>query len=158
MIQIDKECYFEALCDKFPCNDDSISDEEYFGALYLAIDKTCEDYANMIEIDWDMFDQDLYSNAFNELSGIMGKMSFKFKCDVTMEFDALDGGKKSVIVYGVAEQPLGGEFNTTEELCKGIAPLVKQCDEYGDEIKELAHKMSWWWGGDEDVINEWLTE
>lgn len=64
-IKIDKEYYIAALCDKFPYND--MDETMYFNALDKAIDKTLEDYTKdgkLLVEDWDMFEQDLYSNSF----------------------------------------------------------------------------------------------
>lgn len=65
---IDREYYIAALCDKFPYND--MDEEEYFDALNKGIDKTLEDYTKNGKLsveDWDMFDQDLSTNVYNEL-------------------------------------------------------------------------------------------
>jgi DNA-binding ferritin-like protein len=44
--------------------------EQYFEAVNKAIDKTLQAYTKngkLLVEDWDMFDQDLYTNASNEL-------------------------------------------------------------------------------------------
>ena len=64
----DREYYIAALCDNFPCNDMNM--DVYFDALNKAIDKTLEDYTKdgkLLVEDWDMFDQDLYTNTYKEL-------------------------------------------------------------------------------------------
>ena len=69
----DREYYIDALWEKFPC--DEMDDDTYFSVLNKAIDETLEEYTTKdgelcIE-DWDMFEQDLSNNAFNELSLIL---------------------------------------------------------------------------------------
>lgn len=47
----------------------------YFDTLNKAIDKTLEDYTKdgkLLVEDWDMFDQDLNTNTYNELEKVMG--------------------------------------------------------------------------------------
>jgi hypothetical protein len=64
----DREYYIAAACDKFPCDD--LDENLYFDAVNKAIDKTLEDYSKngkLLVEDWDMFDQDLYTNMYNEL-------------------------------------------------------------------------------------------
>jgi len=65
----DREYYIAALCDKF--NLDNIDEDVYLNAFNKAIDKTLEDYTingELLVEDYDMFDQDLYTYAFNELN------------------------------------------------------------------------------------------
>jgi hypothetical protein len=65
----DREYYLAAISDKFPC-DEEIDENAYMNAANKAIDKTLEDYkvgGNLLVEDWDMFDQDLYTNVYNEL-------------------------------------------------------------------------------------------
>ena len=64
----DREYYIGAIGDTFPCDD--LDMEQYFEAVNKAIDKTLEIYSKngkLLVEDWDMFDQDLYTNASNEL-------------------------------------------------------------------------------------------
>ena len=64
----DREYYIAALCDNFPCDDLDV--KQYFEAVNKAIDKTLQTYTKngkLLVEDWDMFDQDLYTNASNEL-------------------------------------------------------------------------------------------
>ena len=65
----DREYYIAALCDKF--NLDNIDEDVCLNAFNKAIDKTLEDYTingELLVEDYDMFDQDLYTYAFNELN------------------------------------------------------------------------------------------
>ena len=69
---IDREYYIDALCDIFPCGDD-VDGNVHLDALGKALDKTVEDYTvngKFIVEDWDMFDQDLTNNAYDELEKI----------------------------------------------------------------------------------------
>lgn len=64
----DREYYISAINDNFPCDDLDV--EQYFEAVNKAIDKTLQAYTKngkLLVEDWDMFDQDLYTNASNEL-------------------------------------------------------------------------------------------
>lgn len=64
----DREYYIAAINDNFPCDDLDV--EQYFEAVNKAIDKTLQAYTKngkLLVEDWDMFDQDLYTNASNEL-------------------------------------------------------------------------------------------
>ena len=64
----DREYYIAALCENLPYED--MSDEIYFSSLNDAIDKTICDYrkdGSLFVEDWDMFDQDLYNNAYKIL-------------------------------------------------------------------------------------------
>jgi DNA-binding ferritin-like protein len=64
----DREYYIAAINDNFPCDD--LDAEQYFEAVNKAIDKTLQAYTKngkLLVEDWDMFDQDLYTNASNEL-------------------------------------------------------------------------------------------
>ena len=66
---IDREYYIACINDKFPCGD-KIEIEDYLKAANKAIDKTLESYTRNGKVsveDWDMFDQDLYINANEEL-------------------------------------------------------------------------------------------
>lgn len=69
---VDKEYYLLALGDDFPCDDDT-DVNAHNNALSKAIDKTIEEYTvnGKVKVeDWDMFDQDLFFNAKNELEKI----------------------------------------------------------------------------------------
>lgn len=64
----DREYYIAAICDKFGCDD--IDPETFLEAANKALDCTIEAYTNNGKVsieDWDMFDQDLYTNVYNEL-------------------------------------------------------------------------------------------
>lgn len=64
----DREYYIAAINDNFPCDDLDV--EQYFEAVNTAIDKTLQAYTKngkLLVEDWDIFDQDLYTNASNEL-------------------------------------------------------------------------------------------
>ena len=64
----DREYYIAAISDNFPCDDLDV--KQYFEAVNKAIDKTLQTYTKngkLLVEDWDMFDQDLYTNASNEL-------------------------------------------------------------------------------------------
>lgn len=64
----DREYYIAAINDNFPCDDLDV--EQYFEAVNKAIDKTLQAYTKngkLLVEDWDMFDQELYTNASNEL-------------------------------------------------------------------------------------------
>ena len=68
-MEFDREYYIAAICDKFGCDED-VDTDAYFKAVDKAIDKTLEAYTKNGELvveDWDMFEQDLYTNANNEL-------------------------------------------------------------------------------------------
>ena len=65
----DREYYIAAICDKFGCDDD-VDVDAYFKAVDEAIDKTLQAYTKngkLLVEDWDMFDQELYTNASKEL-------------------------------------------------------------------------------------------
>ena len=65
----DREYYIAAICDKF-CSDDDVDVDAFLEAANKAIDKTLEQYTKngkLLVEDWDMFDQDLYTNSYNEL-------------------------------------------------------------------------------------------
>ena len=65
----DREYYISAICDKFG-SDDVVDVDAFFAAANKAIDKTLEQYTKngkLLVEDWDMFDQDLYTNSYNEL-------------------------------------------------------------------------------------------
>lgn len=71
---IDREYYIDVLCDKFPCGDD-VDIDTHIGALSKVLDKTIEAYTTngkLLVEDWDMFDQDLATNAYNEMDKIYG--------------------------------------------------------------------------------------
>jgi hypothetical protein len=64
----DREYYIAAVCDKF--GSDDVDVDAFFEAANKAIDKTLEQYTKngkLLVEDWDMFDQDLYTNSYNEL-------------------------------------------------------------------------------------------
>lgn len=64
----DREYYIAAICDKFACDDIDVG--LYFEAINKAIDKTLDEYTengNLLIEDYDMFDQDLYTNVSNGL-------------------------------------------------------------------------------------------
>lgn len=64
----DREYYIAAINDIFPCDDLDV--KQYFEAVNKAIDKTLQAYTKngkLLVEDWDMFDQELYTNASNEL-------------------------------------------------------------------------------------------
>ena len=64
----DREYYIAATCDKF--YSDEFVLEEFLEAANKAIDKTLHAYTKngkLLVEDWDMFDQDLYSNVSDEL-------------------------------------------------------------------------------------------
>lgn len=68
-MEFDREYYIAAICDKFGCNDD-VDVDAYFKAVDEAIDKTLQAYTKNGELlieDWDIFEQDLYTNANKEL-------------------------------------------------------------------------------------------
>lgn len=73
-INFDREYYIAAIDDKFFC--DGLDVDLYDEAVNKAIDKTLEDYSDknkkLLVEDWDMFDQDLYTNVSNELEKIFG--------------------------------------------------------------------------------------
>jgi hypothetical protein len=65
----DREYYIAAICDKFG-SDNDVDVDAFFEAANKAIDKTLEQYkknGKLLVEDWDMFDQDLYTNSYNEL-------------------------------------------------------------------------------------------
>ena len=65
----DREYYIAAICDKFG-SDDDVDVDAFFEAANKAIDKTLEQYTKngkLLVEDWDMFNQDLYTNSYNEL-------------------------------------------------------------------------------------------
>lgn len=70
----DREYYITAIDDKFFCDDLDV--DLYDEAVNKAIDKTLEKYSDenkkLLVEDWDMFDQDLYTNVSNELEKIFG--------------------------------------------------------------------------------------
>ena len=69
-MEFDREYYIAAICEKYACADD-IDVDDYFAAVDRAIDKTLEVYTkngNLLVEDWDMFDQELDTNVFNELT------------------------------------------------------------------------------------------
>lgn len=71
---IDREYYIDALYDKFPCEDDVL--DTHLDALGKALDATIEAYTTngkLVVEDWDMFDQDLTTNAYNEMKKIYGE-------------------------------------------------------------------------------------
>lgn len=59
-MNIDRDYYIAAICEEFPA--EGLSDEKYFKAINEAIDKTISQYPDEVD-DWDMFEQDLYSNV-----------------------------------------------------------------------------------------------
>lgn len=64
----DREYYIAATCDKF--YSDEFDLDEFLDAVNKAIDKTLHAYTKngkLLVEDWDMFDQDLYSNVSDEL-------------------------------------------------------------------------------------------
>ena len=63
-MEIDKDYYIAAICEEFPA--EGLSDEIYFKVVNEAIDKTISKYPS--EVDWDMFEQDLYNNVEEMLS------------------------------------------------------------------------------------------
>lgn len=65
-MNIDREYYIQAICEDFPA--EGLSDEQYFKVVNEAIDKTISQYHNEVDLDWDMFDQDLYNNVEEMLS------------------------------------------------------------------------------------------
>ena len=65
-MNIDREYYIAAICEEFPA--EGLSDEQYFKVVNEAIDKTISQYHNEVDLDWDMFDQDLYNNVEEMLS------------------------------------------------------------------------------------------
>ena len=65
-MNIDREYYIAAICEDFPA--EGLSDEQYFKVVNEAIDKTISQYHNEVDLDWDMFDQDLYNNVEEMLS------------------------------------------------------------------------------------------
>jgi hypothetical protein len=72
---IDREYYIDALYDKFPCGDD-VDIDTHIDALSKALDETIEAYTTngkLVVEDWDMFDQDLTTNAYNEMDKIYGE-------------------------------------------------------------------------------------
>lgn len=67
-MNIDREYYIAAITEEFPA--DGLSDEQYFKAVNEAIDKTISQYPDEVD-DWDMFEQDLYSNVEEMLSNCL---------------------------------------------------------------------------------------
>lgn len=65
-MKIDRDYYIAAICEEFPA--EGLSDEIYFKVVNEAIDKTISQYHNEVDLDWDMFDQDLYCNVEEMLS------------------------------------------------------------------------------------------
>ena len=65
-MSIDRDYYIAAICEDFPA--EGLSDEQYFKVVNEAIDKTISQYHNEVDLDWDMFDQDLYNNVEEMLS------------------------------------------------------------------------------------------
>lgn len=68
-MEFDREYYIAAICDKFGC-DEYVDTDAYLKAVDEAIDKTLKAYTKNGELvveDWDMFEQDLYTNANKEL-------------------------------------------------------------------------------------------
>ena len=64
-MEIDKDYYIAAICEEFPA--EGLSDEQYFDVVNEAIDKTISQYSGEVD-DWDVFEQDLYSNVLEMLS------------------------------------------------------------------------------------------
>lgn len=65
----DREYYIAAICDKFG-GDDNVDVDAFFKAVDKAIDKTLQSYTKNGKLsveDWDMFDQELDTNASNEI-------------------------------------------------------------------------------------------
>lgn len=65
-MNIDRDYYIAAIAEEFPA--EGLSDEIYFKVVNEAIDKTISQYHNEVDLDWDMFDQDLYNNVEEMLS------------------------------------------------------------------------------------------
>lgn len=65
-MSIDRDYYIAAICEEFPA--EGLSDEIYFKVVNEAIDKTISRYHNEVDLDWDLFDQDLYMNVLEMLS------------------------------------------------------------------------------------------
>ena len=63
-MSIDRDYYIAAITEEFPA--DGLSDEQYFKAINEAIDKTISRYTG--EVDWDLFEQDLYNSVEEMLS------------------------------------------------------------------------------------------
>ena len=63
-MSIDRDYYIAAIAEEFPA--EGLSDEKYFKVVNEAIDKTISQYPD--EVDWDMFEQDLYNNVEEMLS------------------------------------------------------------------------------------------
>ena len=70
-MSIDRDYYIAAICEEFPA--EGLSDEKYFKVVNEAIDKTISQYHNEADLDWDMFDQDLYNNVEEMLSEALKK-------------------------------------------------------------------------------------
>lgn len=68
-MSIDRDYYIAAICEDFPA--EGLSDEQYFKTINEAIDKTISRYHN--EVDWDLFEQDLYINVLEMLSEALKK-------------------------------------------------------------------------------------
>lgn len=65
----DREYYIAAICDKFG-GDDNVDADAFFKSVDEAIDKTLQSYTKngkLLVEDWDMFDQELYTNVSKEL-------------------------------------------------------------------------------------------
>lgn len=65
-MEIDRDYYIAAITEEFPA--DGLSDEQYFKVVNEAIDKTISQYHNEVDLDWDLFDQDMYNNVEEMLS------------------------------------------------------------------------------------------
>ena len=66
IMNLDRDYYIAAITEEFPA--DGLSDEQYFKAVNEAIDKTISRYHNEVDLDWDIFEQDLYCNVEEMLS------------------------------------------------------------------------------------------
>jgi hypothetical protein len=65
----DRDYYELMLTEKFPCED--MDDAVYFSTINEAIEKTLDEYTEngkLLVEDWDMFEQELYGNAYDALS------------------------------------------------------------------------------------------
>jgi len=67
-MEFDRDYYTLVICEKY--GDNEIDEKEWFAAVNKAIDKTLKDYTvngKFLVEDWDMFDQELDTNVWNEL-------------------------------------------------------------------------------------------
>jgi len=135
----DREYYIAALCDKF--NLDNIDEDVYLNAFNKAIDKTLEDYTingELLVEDYDMFDQDLYTYAFNELNAMEG-FEFTFENGVYIKIVV---GEDGYTVNIADDDPKMGTFTSFEGLLYAIAPIVQDNVNGKEEFIAFAEQLT----------------